>query len=293
MSFFQRLSQEYPGLSKGQKKIADYLLQFPEEASWRPIAHVARQTGVSEASVVRFVYAFGYKGYKEMQQDLHAEVYNRLSIAQRFKETVESGSAEESICSQIYQKDIENMSNTYQNIPQENFEKARDMILKARKIGVVGTRVAVSPAVILQMLLNQLRDDVYLFTPSFDAAYDHLINWGEEDLLISFSYMKARNFVYDLSSFGREKGCKIIGICDNYRNAVSSISDLMLPVATEGAFLSMTSTMYVLDVILHMVSTSDESVSTGKLAAMDDIFDRFINRTVSTTTTKAEKERGK
>lgn len=290
MGLFKRISEEYPRLSKGQKKIADYILQYPEEAAWRPVAYVARQVGLSEASVVRFVYAFGFGGYKKMQVELHSEVRSRLSIAQRFKDTVESGSDSESIPSMIYQRDIANLNATYQKISEETYRTTCKMILQARKIGVVGTRVAVSPAVILQILLNQLRDDVYLLTPAFDNAYDNLVNWDERDLLISFSYMKARNFVYELSSFGKEKGCKLISICDSYRNAVSSISDLVLPVATEGAFSSMTSTMYVLDVILHMVSTSGDNLPTPKLAAMDDIFHRFINRPEKTTPEKEKKK---
>lgn len=292
MSFFKRISEEYQSLSKGQQIIADYLLQYPEEVAFKPIAHVAQQVGLSQATVVRFVYAFGFSGYKQMQAELHTEVRTRLSIAQRFKDTVQSGAAgntKQSVASMIYQRDIANINATYQKIPEETYTKACKMILSARKIGVVGTRVAASPAVILQILLNQLRDDVFLFTPAFDNAYDHLVNWDERDLIISFSYTKAQNFVYELSSFGREKGCKLISICDSYRNAVSSISELVLPVQTEGAFSSMTSTMYVLDVIIYMVSTQGESLPTQKLAAMDDIFERFINRPKKTQ----EKEKKK
>lgn len=279
MMIIKRISAEYPNLSKVQRKIADYIFANLEEVSWRSAAHIAQCIGISESSIIRFVSTFGYDGYKQMQRDLQKEVESKLSLTQRFQNFVQSDPNSGSLIDSIYKLDLENLAETYKSVTNEMIEAAADYILSARRIGIAATRVSVGPAVVLQMLLNQLLENVSLLIPGFDSSFDMLRNWDEQDLIIAISSMKWKTFTCNVCHFAKEKGCKIISICDSHRNVAASLSDITFQACIDGADISLTATIFIINVLLQAVSNRDPERFTAKRAEMDSIFERFVKIT--------------
>lgn len=271
-----RMESKYQDMSAGQKNVADFIRDHLDEAVYMNAKELAEKTAFSESGVVRFAAFLGYKGFKDMQKSIQEEVRIKFSIADRFAEALEETDEECSDSKRIYNQTLKNINDTYGYLPEALLDEAVNEILSARRIGVVGTRVAVAPALTLQILLNQLIPDVHLFIPGIDSSFDMVRNWGTGDLLIGFSFMKKKNFVYDILSFGKENGCKVISICDNYRNSIAHLGDVVLPVRSEAAFLSFAPTMFLLDVILYKVSKRFGSASAEKLKELDEIIQRFL-----------------
>ena len=74
-----RLNMSGKPLSKGQKRIAEYISCHYEKAVSMTAVMLGRQCGVSESTVVRFAMALGYEGYPEMQEKLRSMVRQRLT----------------------------------------------------------------------------------------------------------------------------------------------------------------------------------------------------------------------
>mgnify|MGYP001754778070 FL=1 len=51
-----------PTFSKGQKRIADYILQNYDKAAFMTASKLGKLSGVSESTVVRFASELGYDG---------------------------------------------------------------------------------------------------------------------------------------------------------------------------------------------------------------------------------------
>ena len=66
----QKIDEKYPRLSKGQKKLTDYIRQEYDKAAFLTAAKMGEVVGVSESTVVRFAMTLGYKGYPEFQKAL-------------------------------------------------------------------------------------------------------------------------------------------------------------------------------------------------------------------------------
>ena len=60
-----RLDQKYPKLSKGQKKLTDYIRENYDKAAFFTASKLGETVGVSESTVVRFATQLGYQGYPE------------------------------------------------------------------------------------------------------------------------------------------------------------------------------------------------------------------------------------
>ena len=54
--------------SKGQKRIADYIVHSYDEAAFMTAAKLGDTVGVSESTVVRFAYSLGLDGYPALQE---------------------------------------------------------------------------------------------------------------------------------------------------------------------------------------------------------------------------------
>jgi len=61
-NFQAKLEEVYGSLSKGHKKIADYITTNYEKASFMTAASLGKAVGVSESTVVRFASNIGFDG---------------------------------------------------------------------------------------------------------------------------------------------------------------------------------------------------------------------------------------
>lgn len=66
----RRLNQTGRRLSKGHRKIADYIMQHYDKAVFMTASSLGDRVGVSESTVVRFASALGYEGYPQLQRAL-------------------------------------------------------------------------------------------------------------------------------------------------------------------------------------------------------------------------------
>ena len=84
-----RLNQSGKRLSKGHRKIAQYIVEHYEKAVFMTASKLGESVGVSESTVVRFASAMGYEGYPQLQRSLQELVSHRLTANQRFEMSTE------------------------------------------------------------------------------------------------------------------------------------------------------------------------------------------------------------
>lgn len=77
-----RLNQNYGKLSKGQKRLADFITAHYDQAVSMTAARLGQQVGVSESTTGSLCDALGYAGYPEFQRALEEMVMNRLNSVQ-------------------------------------------------------------------------------------------------------------------------------------------------------------------------------------------------------------------
>lgn len=80
-----QLREKAPSFSKGQRAIANYIMNTYEKAAFLTAVRLGRAVGVSESTVVRFAMELGYDGYPSMQRDLQELVLKRLNSVQRIE----------------------------------------------------------------------------------------------------------------------------------------------------------------------------------------------------------------
>ena len=72
-------------LSKGHKKLAQYISTDYDKAAFMTASKLGEKVGVSESTVVRFATEMGFKGYPELQKELQQMIKSKLTAVQRME----------------------------------------------------------------------------------------------------------------------------------------------------------------------------------------------------------------
>ena len=73
------IEEGMPSFSKGQKRIAEYVLKHYDKAAYLTASRLSTLVGVSESTVVRFAIELGFEGYPEFQHSLKELIRTRLT----------------------------------------------------------------------------------------------------------------------------------------------------------------------------------------------------------------------
>ena len=101
--------------SKGQKKIAGFILDSYDKAAFMTASKLGKTVHVSESTVVRFAFELGYDGYPDMQRSLQKMIRNRLTTVQRI-EVTKDRLGDQDLLSMVLQSDIDKIRQTLEEL---------------------------------------------------------------------------------------------------------------------------------------------------------------------------------
>jgi DNA-binding MurR/RpiR family transcriptional regulator len=272
-----RIEEKYKGLSKGQKRLADYVCENYDKAVFLTAAKLGEIVGVSESTVVRFATQLGYKGYPGFQKALEELVRNKLNSIQRMEVTYGRISQSE-ILTTVLHSDIEKIKLTLSAIDQKAFELAIDTILSARKIYVIGIRSCAPLAAFLTFYLNLICEDVTAVnTTSSSEIFEQLIRINENDVMIGISFPRYSMRTLKALEFASNRKAKVITLTDSIHSPMNLYSSCNLIARSDMASIvdSLVAPLSVINalVVALCMKKQDEVVTT--LETLEKIWDEY------------------
>ena len=134
------ISESIGTFSKGQRRIASYILDNYDKAAFMTASKLGETVGVSESTVVRFAADLGYDGYPEMRKALQEIIKNCLTSVQRIevsKDLIDNNNLPASVLS----SDIEKIRYTMEGLDQASFDAAVDAIVHAKNMYVSSVKI--------------------------------------------------------------------------------------------------------------------------------------------------------
>lgn len=218
-----RINKSYSGFSKGQKLLANYIIDNYDRAAFITASKMGHTVGVSESTVVRFAYALGYDGYPALQRSLQEMIRNRLTTVQRIQLTSEM--SQDEILSTVLKSDISNIRSTIETVNTDTFNSVIDAMLKARRIYIVGIKSAAPLAQFLGYYLNFILDDVHIVN---NTVYESMIRIDKEDMCIGISFPRYSSKALEALSFASSKGAYVTAITDSMFSPIAELADSVL-----------------------------------------------------------------
>lgn len=261
-----RIESKYSKLSKGQKRLADYVRQNYDKAVFLTAARLGEIVGVSESTVVRFATQLGYKGYPGFQKALEELVRNKLNSIQRMEVTYGRISQSE-ILENVLRSDIEKIKQTLSAIDHKAFNLAIDTILGAEKIYVIGIRSCAPLASFLSFYLNLVCNDVTAVTTnSSSEIFEQLIRISEKDVIIGISFPRYSMRTLKALEFASNRKAKVITLTDSVHSPMNLYSSCNLIARSDMASIvdSLVAPLSVINalIVALCMKKQDEVVST-------------------------------
>ena len=228
-----RLNLRGKALSKGHRRIAEYIAQHYEKAVFMTAAALGAECGVSESTVVRFASAMGYEGYPELREALSGLVRQRLTSEQRF--AIASGLKEHAVLETVLRNDEQNIRKTIEGISQEMFDDVVGRLLGARRVYVMGLRSAAPLAQFMYHYLHQIMDEVVLVGNTTGDVFEEIARISEKDVLVGVSFPRYSARTLECMRFARQNGAQVVGFTDGDMSPLKEVSDVCLCASTDMA----------------------------------------------------------
>lgn len=223
----KQIQNEFSKLSKGQKLIAQYIIENYDKAAFMTASKLANKVGVSESTVVRFANALGFEGYPQLQKGLEEIIKIKLTTVQRVEMTNEY-SDEDAILKNVLKSDIDNIRSTLEQVDNDMFQDIVDEICKAENIYIVGLRSSTAVADYLGFYLNLILDNVKVVNHGISDIFEQMLRISDKDLVIGIGFPRYSMKTVDVLSYVKEQGSTIVGITDSLLSPLASIADYPL-----------------------------------------------------------------
>ena len=228
-----RLNQSGKRLSKGHRKIAQYIVEHYDKAVFMTASKLGESVGVSESTVVRFASAMGYEGYPQLQRSLQELVSHRLTANQRFEMSTEIDPRE--ALNVVLKSDVQNLRATMEQMDATVFEDVVNRLLSARAIYVMGLRSAAPLAQFMGYYLNYIFDNVHLVSSGATDVFEEISKLKENDVLVGISFPRYSNRTLEAMRFAKRCGAQVVAITDGPMSPLADMADATLTARTDMA----------------------------------------------------------
>ena len=232
-TIIQRLNLRGQPLSKGHRRIAQYIAENYDKAVFMTAAALGSACGVSESTVVRFASAMGYEGYPELRETLASLVRQQLTSEQRF--AIASSIQERDVLSTVLHNDEQNIRKTVEALSQLDFDDVVSRLLAARRIYVMGLRSAAPLAQFMYHYLHQILDDVVLVSNTTGDVFEEIARIGEQDVLVGISFPRYSARTVECMRFAKQNGAQVVGLTDGEMSPLHEAADVCLCASTDMA----------------------------------------------------------
>ena len=263
--------------SKGQKRIANFILDSYDKAAFRTASKLGKRVGVSESTVVRFAAELGYDGYPDMQRSLQKMIRNRLTTVQRI-EVTNDRLGDQDLLSMVLQSDIEKIRLTLEELDRESFDRAVDAIIAAKRIYIIGVRSSASIATFLSFYFNLIFGNAVEVTANTASeVFERLLRVGEGDVVVGVSFPRYSSRTVQAMNFARDRGACTVAITDSEASPLAPICTYTLKARSDMASFvdSLVAPLSLVNALLVAVSQKRNEDLAHTFQTLEQIWEEY------------------
>ncbi len=216
------IKEKYEQIFLAEKKVADFVLENPQEAVNANVSELAKFSGVSDATVVRMCHHLGYKGYYQFRLMLAKDV-GRDAL----KEEEDELQTEPNAVMKIFQRYSNSLLSMGENINVGEMQKCVDLIKTCKRAHILAVGNTNPLAQYMGFRLGRLGVKC-----SADIAPEYFLNQvnlaDPEDIIIAISQSGSSRQIIQGMELAKEKGLKMMAITGYKQSPVSEMADYVL-----------------------------------------------------------------
>ncbi|MED1780629.1 MurR/RpiR family transcriptional regulator [Brevibacillus fortis] len=251
-------------LKPSERKVADFILDHPEDVVKLSVQKLAEYSGVSEATIIRLARSLNMKGYQELKLRIAGDLTKQTAMGS-YQEIMMEGSVE-SIMQAVSWNNIQSIQDTLSVLSNEEVKKAVDVLSVARKIDVYG----VGASAVIADDIRQKFSRINLWCEAysdFHAQLTSAVTLTEKDVVIGISYSGQTEDIIQSLTEAKQQGATIITLTKFGPSPVAELANIRLFTSSveksirSGAMASRIAQLNVIDILfITMISRMQEQV---------------------------------
>ncbi len=230
--YHQIVLKNYDQLTKNQKKIAQFLLDNPDEIAFSSIEIISEKLNVGKATIVRLAQTLGYKGYLELRTELLNHLRSNLSPTKKLKKFIDDTHLKSDFLSNIAKNEIENIQHTLKSLNQENFDKAVDILFSASHIYTMGLGISSYLSQLAAYFLNRITNRSQAFNHGSLNFKEQIISLPTDAALIAISLPPYSIETIEAAEFAQSEKIRVVAITDKLISPIVKYADVIFTVNT-------------------------------------------------------------
>lgn len=270
----QQIRDRYDGLSESHKKVAEFVLENLEVATFASLNEISKRTGVSDATLIRFAQEFGYLGYKELREHL-AEYIRRIIYLT--KPPINDQETRLKGLDKVREADLQFITRTYDDLNRQSFARLIEEITSAERIFCMGWRASSFLAEFMTFQLRRLGYKAHPILRERRTLLEQTLGLGNGDLLVVFDQLLYSTEVYEAVEFvGRNREeVKIATFTSDPLAQIVQYADLSFFMDLSGikefSIISLTAPMSLINAIIEEVIANDPEKAKAALQEYENV----------------------
>ena len=271
------ITRQMSGFSKGQRRIAQYILEHYDTAAFLTASRLGGMVGVSESTVVRFATELGFDGYPHLQKAMQELIRSKLTSMQRV-EVTRSLMTDEQVPGHIMQCDVDNIRQSLEELPADVFQGAVDTLVKARKVYIFGAGSCRALANFVAYYLKLLLPDIHLlYTSSETEILEEMVHIGQEDAILGISFPRYSSKAVKTMHFAHSRGARVIVITDSQISPIAEYASYLLLAHSDMATIvdSLVAPLSILNALIVAVSLRRMEENRKTLGELEQLWEKY------------------
>ncbi|TFB18539.1 MurR/RpiR family transcriptional regulator [Filobacillus milosensis] len=273
---YNTITDHLSKMSRSQREIAKYVLNHMESVPFHTVGQMAKHSGVSEATVVRFATFLGYSGYPEFQQALQEAVRRQLTTVERLKISDDVYDEEDKAIYEMFDEDVDRIKSMAKQLDTDAFHQAIDLIVNAKRIFIIANRSAVSVGTFLEFYFDTMLENTELIRNPHGIS-EKLFRLNDGDVVIGLSFARYTKNTVEAVSFAKDRGSKVIAITDNKMSPLIPYSDVSLCARSDvPSFIdSFVAPLSLINALIVAVGKRKRNDIETHLEELEEVWERF------------------
>jgi DNA-binding MurR/RpiR family transcriptional regulator len=263
----QRLTKGAEGYSANQRVLAKYVQSHYQTVAFSTVNELAQASGVSEATVVRFAKALGFKGYPDFQKEVRRLVRADLKGTERFQ----LSQADASALDLVLQKEMENLGALREGFDPSAFRQALKLLRGASEVLVVGARATAPLAGHLAFGLGKLGVRCARASSVTSDTYAQIHRLDRKACVIVVGFPRYLRELVEVLDFAKSAKLGSVAITDSAFSPLRGDVSLYAPAESASFVAFHAAPLVLINALLHELSVGNRDATLKALDRFEEV----------------------
>ena len=212
----------FENLTQTEKRIASYVLKFPEKILNMTARELADVCGTAPSAVNRMCKSVGVEGFAKLKIDLASAISR--DAGERNNGPFNREDNEKTIFNKVFSSGINAIKNTFQMLDFTNIRSMAEKLVSAKRIFVFGVGTSSVIATDAAYRLSQLGVHAYAYTDILQMGV-MAKNMGDGDVAFGISHSGMTKAVVDTMRAAKQAGATTMALTSFVKSLLNEESD--------------------------------------------------------------------